>query len=352
MRGPFRLIGSIAALVGIVILIGLAVLVFGRADETVEAPGVVEPARTVDVKPRVDGIVEKVLVREGDVVRAGDTLAVLRSDELAFAAERTKQALEAAVASLASLREEYDNLVKSRSFETQSEFANLYQAKRTEETAKEKYDRAQSLYKERLISVEEMNDTRLAYELAQANYRALEQRANLLERRYVLQIREKEKEVSLARREHDLALTKLAETVVTAPLAGAVLTPRVEELAGEKALEGKALVELGDLTGMIFAAAVDEGDMPRVEPRQTAKIFLTAFPHRKYKAFAGEVVSVSPKPALTGGAVAFETRIRIDDPTVDLGATVVPIRPGLSGKAKIAVRRDVRLIRIVFGMKD
>lgn len=352
MRRPFKLIGYIVILIAIILIAGLAVLVFGRMDETVEAYGVVEPAHVVGVKPRVDGIIEKCLVRENDVVSAGDTLAILQSDELTFEVEKTAQTLAAAEAALAQLNEEYQNLLKSKSFEVQSEFANLYQAKRMEEVAAEKYERAKELFKNSLISAEAMDDLRLNSEVAQANYKALQERADMLGRRYNLQITEGEKEVALARRGHELAREKLAQTVVTAPIAGGILTSKTEELAGEKVTGGKTLLEIGDLSRMNFIAEVDEADLPKVKTGQETKVFITAFPHRKYKAFLGEVVNISPQPKLARGGIVFETNVAIKDPWVDTGSSKLALKPGLSGKAKIAIRHHVRLIRIVFGTKD
>jgi multidrug resistance efflux pump len=352
MRRPFKLIGYIVALFALIVVIGLAVLVFGRMDETVEAYGVVQPARVIGVKPEIDGIVERCLVTEGQVVRTGDTLAVLQAEGAAFEVEKAEQALAGAEANLAQLKEEYGNLVKSKSFDTQSEFANLYQAKQLEDIAKEKFDRAQELYKSTLISAEQLNDAKLNYEVAAANFKALEERANMMERRYILQIGEREKEVALAKRQYELTRSSLAKTIVTAPMAGSILTARPEDLVGEKVAEGKAFLDIGDLSRTSFVAALGEEDLPRVKPGQSAKIFITAFPHRKYKTFAGRVESISSRPMAGSGSVAFETTVSIEDPTVDIGSATICLKPGLSGKVKIAVRHDVRLIRIVFGVKD
>jgi len=39
------------------------------------------PTRTATVNPEIDGVIEKVNYREGDVVPAGAVIAALRSDE-------------------------------------------------------------------------------------------------------------------------------------------------------------------------------------------------------------------------------------------------------------------------------
>jgi multidrug resistance efflux pump len=355
LKRPFRLIGYVVFLVATVLVAGLIVLIFGRTDKTVEALGIVEPASYVSVKPQVDGIIDKILVRESDIVNKGDTLAILEADELRFQVEKAKQTLAQAEADLFQLKEEYQNLILSRSFETQSVFANLFQAKRQEEIAKEKYDRAQKLFKDHLVSAEEMEDVKLNYELSQANYTALQERAGLLERRYTLQMREKEKAVLLGKREYELAMGRLGKSVITAPITGGILTPKVEGLVGEKASEGQAILEIGDLSQMNFIAEVDETALPQIKPGQEVRVFVNAFPHRKYGIFQGKVVSISPKPKLTDRGIFFEAKIGIKDPWVKVrsgvGSAAIALKPGLSGKAKIVTEHSVRLIQIVFGEK-
>lgn len=351
MKRRLVVVRYIIALVAAVLVIGVLVLIFGRMDKTIEAYGIVVPAYSFGVKPRVDGIVEKIFVKEGDSVEAGDTLAVLQADELRFEGEKARQALAQAQANLAQINEEYRNLVQSKSFETQSAFANLYQARRTAEIAREKYERSKKLFERNLISAEENEDARLAYELAESNLRALEERANLLEKRYILQISEREKAVELAKKELELATQRLGQAVIVSPIDGEVLTPRVEALVGERVSGGKTLIEIGDCSKVDFLAEVKESDAPYVEVGQKARIFINAFPHRKYRAFSGSISGISSTPRASGGAVVFETRVRIDDPTVEVGHTSQSLRPGLTGKAKITTKPNARLVEIVFGVK-
>ena len=351
MRRRFKLIRYIVLLAIMLLSVGPVVLILGRMDETVRAFGIVEPAHYKEVKPKVDGIIEKILVREGDGVKKGDTLATLHADELRFQVKKSKQVLAQAKADLSQLKEEYQNLILSESFETTSAFANLFQAQRSAEIAKEKYERAQELYEKNLISSEDRDDIRLNYELSQSQYRALKERAELLERRYLLQIREKEKEVELAEGECELAMERLKRSVITAPISGEILTQRVEELVGTKVIEGEAILEIGDLTEMNFIAEVDEADIPNVRLGQEARIFINAFPHRRYKVFQGKVLTISPKPELTNRGIVFEVKLKIANPWVKVSSSLLPLKPGLSGKAMIIIRHNVRLIQRVFGVE-
>jgi multidrug resistance efflux pump len=348
----FRLISMIVVLVVMILLVGLFVLVFGRMDKTVEAYGVVSPARHERVMPQIDGIVREVLVDENDSVSPGDTLVLLRNEELELAVERAKRAFDRAQAALSQLREEYENLIRSESFETQSAYANLFQAKRMADIARGKYERAEELFVRNLVSSEERDDRKLEYETTQSYYESLKQRAGMLQRRYVLQIEEREQEVELAAREYDLARGTAERAVITAPAGGVVMTPGAGELVGARVSAGTAIMEIGDLSEMCFIAEVRESDVPFVAIGQEARIFINAFPHRRYKIFDGEVVAVAPRPEVGGTGAVFPVTARLHDPRVELSSSTINLMPGLSGKMKIVVKHKVRLIELLFRLKQ
>ena len=114
MRRRFKLINTIVVLVILLLLIGLAVVVFGRMDETVEGFGIVQPSRRENVRARVDGVIREVFVDGGDQVLPGDTLVTIHADDLLLAAERSKRVLEQTRTDLLQLEEEYQKLGTTR----------------------------------------------------------------------------------------------------------------------------------------------------------------------------------------------------------------------------------------------
>lgn len=352
MRRRLRLISTVIFLIVLILVVGLFVLVFGRMDKTIEGYGIVTPARYERVKPQIDGVIRDVLVRENEEVEVGDTLAVLRTDERELEVDRTRRALDHARTTLAQLREANNNLDLSASFEAQWAYANVYQAERREEAAREKYERAEELYARNLISAEERDDRKLEYEMAQSYHTALAERVDMMKRQYMTQIAEQVKEVELAEREYEMARERLEETFIVSPTSGVILTPKVEELAGTRVTTGAEIMEIGDLSVMNFIGDVRESDIPHVEPEQEARIFINAFPHRKYKVFQGRIIAISPQPKLTGAGIVFEVTARIEDPWVEASPSSLPLKPGLSGKVKIIVEYKVRLIELVLGLRQ
>ena len=332
----------------LILVIALLVLVFGRMDETVEAFGTVFPVNYVNVAPKISGIIKELKVREGDEVKAGDTLFLLISDDLSFQMERSKQALAEARARLLEVQEEYRNLTTSESFEISAVLADLVAAKRRMEIEKANYERQEELFKKNLISEEKREKAKLDYEVTKSNYRVLEQRKIMLESRYQRLIEERQSDVELAQQACDLARQRLEKTIILSPISGTVLTPNIDELIGTKAVEGQPLIQIGNLSQMEFIASINEADIPKVDIGQDTKIYINAFPHRQYKVFEGKVTEVSSAPQITKSGVFFEAKIEIDEPWVEVSESRLHLKPGLSGKAKIVITLNVRLIEKIF----
>src|SRR4051812_18728009 len=55
----------------------------GSIEDAVEATGTVQPMNRVEIKPPIPGRIEKLLVDEGDRVKAGDILAWMSSSDRA-----------------------------------------------------------------------------------------------------------------------------------------------------------------------------------------------------------------------------------------------------------------------------
>lgn len=348
MRRRFRFMKYIIFLTGVIVLTGMFVLLVGRIDETIEANGVVDPMNHVEVKSRISGLVEKVLIEEGEKVEAGQPLLVLDTGELELRIETARQNLMNAKTELRQLEDEYVLLTQSGSCETAVANQNLFQLQKRIQAARTKAYRAEVLYQKKFISEQERDEAKLAWELLKAEYEAMQRRIELLKGQYQRRIASKKKEVELAKKTLGFVYQKLEDTRIIAPISGSVLTPNVEELRGTVVREGEVVLEIGDLSKMNFIAYVGESEIPKVKIGQGVRIFINAFPYRKYKVFTGKVVNISLKPVLTKQGIAFETQIEVDEPWVSLSPTKFFLKPGLSGKAVIITKQNVRLVKKIF----
>jgi len=351
MRRPLKFVGWIVFLLALILLSALCVLVFGRADEGFKAYGFTKPAAFEKVKAGIGGTIEEVLVKEGDEVEEGDTLVILRQDELLLQSAQARQELDGAETKLAELVEDYEDLRSSDAAEIGLSLTILLNAQKIMEVAKKQYDRACELHTAALTSDEDLEQARLNYELSQSNFHTLELKLDLLKSRYCHRIDEAEKRVAVAKTACELAEERLNKAVVLAPISGVVMTPNLNELAGITVSEGQALMEIGDLSEMNFIVKIDEIHVPEVQVGQRVRVTINAFPHRRYRVFSGELVHISQKPEVTPKGVAFEARIEIAEPWVDQNPSKLHLKPGLSGEAKIITKQDVKLIEMLLGME-
>ncbi len=190
--------------------------VYKVARGTIEAglpiSGDLRPIETISVRTRTDGILESVLVREGQAVKAGELLAKFESTEQ-----------EAALASA-----EADRLANASDFETQ----------------KWTYEQNVALFKAGAIAERDMRTSQQAADAAKARLAASEARLRT-------------------------AQNTLRDMRVVAPVAGIISTKAVQN--GEQTLRGAALFtmvrnEILELTASLpakMAGGVREGQVAR-----------------------------------------------------------------------------------------
>ena len=113
------------------------------------------------------------------------------------------------------------------------------------------------------------------------------------------------------RREVALLDQELALTTVRAPVAGTVLTPRVEERVGASLNEGDLLLTLGRTDTLELEMGVEQRDILRVHPGQEVRLRVDALPQRT---FDGVVSSVAQLPTGSGAEVQYPVRALVPNP--------------------------------------
>lgn len=237
----------------------------GELREKVVARAVVIPlAGTAEVRPRIDGQVVRVHVREGMRVKAGDLLAEIepavvkeevarREAELrslsstasAIASGARKEEVHALEAELRGAKEEL-SLVRKRA-------AREQQLEKNGASTASQLDEANSAVRIALARVESLG-ARLA--LAKAGGRPSEVRA--------AKERSTAARAAVKQAEHELDKTK-----IIAPIDGVVLARRVDPgdtLAGTAAGTQPAAFEIADTTQVELRLEIEELDAMRVTP--------------------------------------------------------------------------------------
>ncbi len=105
----------------------------GRGDITIKVTetGTLEPVSQVDVKSRVAGRLQRIFVREGQLIRAGDPIAIVDPTEVTRQVEGIKAQLAASRAGLAQAEENYQLTVRQNRLSISRATVALRQAEAT-----------------------------------------------------------------------------------------------------------------------------------------------------------------------------------------------------------------------------
>lgn len=355
-------------IIAAVIVVALAVAAsfaysFGRT-KTLESSGTVE-ARNIHVGSKVGGRIEKVLVREGDRVEAGQVLVTFEDRELTAN-------LESAKAGLAEARANYDKMQRGNRPEDISEArANAQQAKaaldasengfRKEEVlqvqsdldraraqavnAESTYNRMRQLATDGVVSRQQMDDATAARDAAQAQLRTAEHRAKEYEAGYrkedVAAARAKFQQADAARlraergfRAEDVAAAKATFERAQAALLDAETKYRERQVLAPAAATVEVLdVRPGDLISpnapialllerdqIYVRVYIPETEFGLIRLGQAAEVKVDAFPRRTFNAKVDQInqkAEFLPRNVQTREERTHQVvgvKLRIDDP--------------------------------------
>jgi HlyD family secretion protein len=265
---------------------------------TVQFSARVATLSRVDVGSTLTARVAQVLVREGDVVRQGDALVRLESDEL-------RAALEQAVASEHQAQARLEGIRTSGRLSAQAAVA---QADATANAARAEMERAQQLVSQGFVSASRVDDARRALDVAQAQQasaRALLQ-ANADTGTDAIQA---QAQLAAARAGAVAARAKLEQTVLRAPADAYVLSRDAEP--GQIVQPGRALVGLAMEGPTQLKAQVDERFLEQLQPGQKAMVVADAFSDQR---FAAHVLSIAPAVDAQRGAVEVKLALEQQPP--------------------------------------
>jgi len=250
----------------------------------VVATGTVEPARELQVRPRIAGILEVVHVEDGDAVEKGQILLEIERDLLESQVREAEAALEQA--------------------RVEQRFAEI------------DLERSKQLEQGGAASLQKRDAARAQFEGARAG-------------------------VAGARAKLDTLSTQLSYATVRSPLAGRVLQVHVEEGSAVSPVTavtgGTVLLSLAATDELHLEGLVDENEVARVQPGQSARVRTEAYADRT---FEGLVTDIAPLGVRIQNVTYFEVGIEIVDPDAQL------LRPRMSGDAEIVteVVRDALVI--------
>jgi membrane fusion protein, multidrug efflux system len=261
------------------------------------------------VSSEVAGIVREVPVQLGTEVRAGDTLVRLEPRELALALERADSALKQVEAQLGLTRSDSEQIPPD------DQVATVRQAMANRDDAQNAYDRAEQLSGRGLVSKVDRDTAETRLKVMEANYQAALDNVRAL--RATLQDR---------RASYDLAVKKLNDAVIKAPVAGSVSDRLVQP--GEFIRENTQVVTIVQMSPLKLRTSIQEKFAGMIHQGQEVRFSVEAFPERT---FDGKVAYVSPAVDQATRTFAIESLVENPDRV---------LKPGFFAKGTIALKVD------------
>jgi len=253
----------------------------GDITSYVTATGTLNPTSTVEIGSQVSGTIKNIFVDFNSAVKKGDPLAEI--DPTPFNSQ-LKQAQ-----------------------------ADLKKAVADAEIAKTLQRANEELYKKRLISKEEYDESTGKYSSAIAT---LDQATAALE----------------------IAKANLDNTTIHSPIDGIVISRKVN--IGQIVTSGQSYSLLfliaEDLSRMKLDAHVSEADIGKVKNEQEAEFTVDAYPNQTFK---GTVWQIKNEPITTNNVITYDVGVFIDNKDLKL-------KPGMTAEVKILVAHKKDVLRV------
>ena len=260
------------AIIAVIFAVFIVLKEKNMRDKPIKVSGNIE-GDNVRISFRVNGQITELLTDEGKIIKKGDIVARLNTDELSKARDNAEAALKAA---------QYDY-----------------------ELAKLDYERSENLLKAGAISVQQRDAAKTKFDADRSD---VEQ--------YKAQL--------------ELAETRLGFTDLVSPLDGFVLVK--SSLAGEVIQPGTPVFTAIDLHNIWVTAYINETDLGRVKLNQEAYVLTDTYPGKKYKgrvSFISSEAEFTPKFIQTQEErvkLVYRIKVRVDNQSLEL-------KPGMPADA-------------------
>ena len=254
---------------------------YSSVDTKIVATGKLNPEEEIEIKPQISGIVDKILVEEGDLVIKGDLIAKIR-------VVPNEQALVSAQSRIKTTKLSYNN-------------------------AKTLFERNKTLFEKGYISTQDFENNELSLNQAEEVYNQAKNDYQIIKQGSVLG-------------------GGSANTNIIAQISGTILEIPVRE--GDQVIEsnnfnaGTTIATVADMSQMIFEGKVDESEVEKLEEGIDIKVILGAI---NEKEFPAKLTFVAPKGIEQNGAVQFTIKADVE---VESSKS---IRAGYSANAEIEV---------------
>jgi multidrug resistance efflux pump len=335
-------------------LFALLIAVVMRLPETVHCPFILIPATGADpIQSPRQAIISRVAVEEGQPVKAGEDLFILRSDEIRGWGTQFRtitEDLRAKEESLTQYETAYVAQLEIKKAEIEQAKSEVQFRGNHAKTSRELVTRMEKLAK--LGGESEIDLIKLKLDLAGSEkdlsvaQRTLQQ-VNLdrerMETEHARQRGEQQSEIEKLKMRIGALKTDLENTqqnllTVRSPYEG-VITSMDQRTVGSFVQQGQVLCQLAPKDAKPRARMMlTEAGLPKLAIAQRVRYFFEAFPYQRYGAVTGKLDWISPSAVTTAEGSHFVALGSLDRYEISPRAgQVLPLRVGMRGEAHIIV---------------
>ena len=239
-------------------------------DDKVMATGKIVPREEIEIKPNISGIIDKILVTEGDKVTAGQLVATVR--------------IVPSIQNVNAATQEINNA----NLQISNAQINLAQQQK-------QFAMQQQLYSQGVISKQEYITAQQQLQTTQAALRNAQQLRQTAM-----------KNLQIAKTGATPELAGLATTQIRSKANGTVLEVPVK--VGSQVIEansfnsGSTICSIADLNSLIFEGTIDEAQAGKLKEGMEMNIIIGALQN---KSFPGRVTMIAPKGKEENGTIKF-----------------------------------------------
>lgn len=272
---------------------------YQNMEDKVMATGKIVPKEEIEIKPNIAGIIDKILVDEGDKVTAGQLIATVRI-----------------IPNIADVNNAQQEVVNSQ--------LQISNAKLNVDNMQKQYSMQEKLYKQGVISKQEyLNSQQQLYTQQQTLRNANQQLATA------------QKRLQIVKTGATPELQGLATTQIRSKAAGTVLEVPVK--VGSQVIEansfnaGTTICSIADLNSLIFQGEIDEAQAGKLKQGMDMKIVIGALQN---KTFPGKLTMIAPKGKDNLGTIKFPVEGDVTNPNNEY------IRAGFSANGEIVLKSE------------
>ena len=265
-------------------------------EDKVMATGKIIPKEEIEIKPNIAGIIDKILVDEGDRVEAGQLIATVRI-----------------IPNIAEVNSAQQNVQNSQ--------LQISNAKMNLSNAQTQFGMTEKLFKQGVISKQE-------YLTAQQQLYTQQQALRNANQQLVTA----QKSLQIVKTGAIPELQGLATTQIRSKAAGTVLEVPVK--VGSQVIEansfnaGTTICSIADLNSLIFQGEIDEAQAGKLKQGMDMKIVIGALQN---KTFPGRLTMIAPKGKDNNGTIKFPVEGDVNNPNNEY------IRAGFSANGEIVL---------------